>query len=468
MLVRNPRSGALDYRIEPLDAAAVAAVAQRLRAAQPTWAARPPAERAAVLQAAADALQRHAPALEAALTRDTGRLALSRLEVQASIANARRWAAQAPALIARLVEPPRAAALPGLETAGALCPYPLVGAIAPWNFPLLLSLIDVLPALAAGCAAIVKPSEITPRFIHPLRAALAELPALDAVLSVIEGDGATGAALVGQVDYVAFTGSVATGRRVAQAAAQRLIPASLELGGKDPMIVLASADPAAAAAVALRASVANAGQACQSIERVYVEQAIAEPFLAALVAQAQAVRLNHPDIGQGELGPFIDARQAAVVARQIDDALARGARALTGGRVETLDGGLYLRPTVLVDVTPEMSVLRDETFGPVIPVTVVADADAAVALANDSEFGLSASVFAATLDEAEAVGRRLHAGAVSLNDAGLTALVWEREKTSFGASGLGPSRMGDAGLARFFRRQAMLRRRGAAPLLGPA
>ncbi len=459
MKVRNPRSGLFDYVIAPLDAAAVRDLATDLRARQVAWAARTPKARGEMLRALGAAIARHGEAIAAALSVDTGRAAISRSEVAGVVGMCERWAANAPGIVERATGEPRASATPGIRITTRLVPYPLVGAISPWNFPLVLALIDALPALAAGCAVLVKPSEVTPRFIGPLMTAIGEVP--DVPLAVIEGDGATGAALVGAVDYVAFTGSVATGRKVAVAAAAAFIPASLELGGKDPMIVLASADPVAAASTALRSSIVNTGQACQSIERVYVARSIAEPFLAALVEQADAVRLNAADIAAGEIGPFIHAPQADIVQAQIYDAVAKGATLLTGGRVEDY-GGLYLRPTVLTDVTTDMAVMREETFGPVIPVTVFDRVDEAVALANASDFGLSAAVLAGSADEAEAVAVRLNAGAVSINDGSLTAMVWDAEKSSFGTSGLGPSRMGEAGLTRFLRRQALLIQTGEA------
>lgn len=460
--VRNPRTGANDYAIEPLGAEAVARIAARLRAAQPHWAMIGAEQRGAALRALAEALAERRQEIGDALSVDTGRGAISRVEVDSAIRTAQRWADQAPRLIAASETSGVPTAIPGLSTSTRLVPYPLVGAISPWNFPLTLSVIDALPALAAGCAVIVKPSEVTPRFIAPLTEAISSVPEIASVLSVIEGDGATGAALIEQVDYVAFTGSVATGRKVSEAAARRLIPASLELGGKDPMIVLASADPNLAAATALRASVLNTGQACQSIERVYVARAIAGPFLDALVAKARAARLNHPDIGSGEIGPFIFEKQAQIVEAQLRDAAARGARILAGGEIEVLDGGFYLRPTVIVDVDPDMALMREETFGPVIPVTVFDDVGDAIALANGTEFGLSAAVIAGTAEEAEQVAVRLDAGAVSINDGSLTAMVWEAEKSSFGTSGVGPSRMGASGLLRFFRRQALIRQSGPA------
>jgi succinate-semialdehyde dehydrogenase / glutarate-semialdehyde dehydrogenase len=463
MKITNPRTGQTDYEITPLDADAVGKEATRLRAIQPAWAAASVEGRAKAMLSLAKAVTAHKDDISAALITDTGRAAISRIEVEGTVRLIERWANNAAAIIEGATIESHQTAIPGITTATRLVPYPLVGVISPWNFPLTLALIDAIPALMAGCAVIVKPSEVTPRFIRPLMAAIAQVTEIP--LAMIEGDGATGAALVPAVDYIAFTGSVATGRKVAAAAAEAFIPASLELGGKDPMIILASADPVKAATTALRASIVNTGQACQSIERVYVAKEIAEPFMAALVEQAEAVELNYPDISSGQIGPFIFAKQAAIVQAQIDDAIAKGAELHCGGKVENLDGGLYLRPTVLSNVTRQMSVITEETFGPVIPVRAFDGVEEALMMANDGIYGLSAAVIAGTLEEAEAVGIRLNAGGVSLNDGSLTSMVWEAEKSSFGMSGLGPSRMGDSGLLRFFRRQAIIRQHGdAAPI----
>ncbi len=458
--IRNPRTGENDHVIVPLSADDIAALAARLRAGQPAWAARTIDDRIVVLQSFAAALSARAPALTAALEADTGRRAISALEVRGVQGMIAKWAAAAPPLVARVLAERRASVVPGISSGTALRPYALVGAISPWNFPLTLALIDAVPALVAGCAVIVKPSEVTPRFLAPLMDAVAAVPELAGVFAVIEGDGATGAALVDAVDMLVFTGSVATGRRVGEAAARAFIPASLELGGKDAMLVLASAEPHAAARLALRASIVATGQACQSIERVYVAREIYDAFLEELVRAAAAVTLNYPDVGAGDLGPFIHAPQAALVQAQIDDAVARGATLHAGGRVETLGGGLYLRPTVLTGVVPGMAVIDDETFGPVIPVVSFDTVDEGVALANAGQFGLSAAVVAGSIAEAEAVAVRLDAGAVSINDGALTNMVGDVEKTSFGCSGLGASRMGDAGLLRFYRRQALIRQEG--------
>lgn len=462
LAVINPRTGEADYAIEPLRAPEIAALAKRLREGQKQWVSQAPQVRATHLRSLADAIGRYRDALIAALTADTGRAAISVIEVDSIVRTLTRWAQTAPELIQRHQSSGNPTAIPTITTSTRLVPYGLVGVISPWNFPLTLALIDAMPALAAGCAVLIKPSEVTPRFIRPLMQAISEVPEVASVLSLIEGDGATGAAMIEHVDFVAFTGSVATGRKVGESAAHAFIPASLELGGKDPMLVLASADPVKAAETALRASVLNTGQACQSIERVYVARQIAEPFLAALVEKAKGVRLNYPDIRAGDIGPFIFAKQAQIVQAQIDDAVAKGARVLAGGKVETLGGGKYLRPTVLVDVTPDMTLMTEETFGPVIPVTRFDTVDEAVAHANAGIFGLSAAVLAGSVEEAEAVAARINAGGVSINDGALTGLVWEAEKSSFGASGLGPSRMGESGLLRFFRKQAILRQSGAA------
>jgi succinate-semialdehyde dehydrogenase / glutarate-semialdehyde dehydrogenase len=460
LAVRNPRTGVEDYSIEVAGPAAVRAVATRLRAAQGAWAAAGMEARAAVLRRWADAIQESRAELIDALVADTGRVAISVGEVDSAMRNIRRWADQAPALMAESEFASKL--LPTVTIRDQYVPYGLVGCISPWNFPVTLSLIDAVPALMAGCAAIIKPSEVTPRIATPLRASLARVPELAAVLEFVLGDAVTGRAVVDVADAICFTGSVATGRKVAEAAAARFIPAFLELGGKDPAIVLRSADLDMATDVVLRGAIANNGHACMSLERIYVDRAIFEPFVAKLVAKARDVTLAWPDPRQGYLGPLIFARQAAIIEAQIADAVARGASVLCGGRIENLDGGLYCRPTVLVGVDHSMSVMTEETFGPLIPVMPFDSVDEAVRLANDSEFGLSACVLAATTDEAIEVGRRIDAGGISINDGCMTYMTYEGEKNSFRFSGMGGSRMGAQGLRRFFRRKALIVQHGRA------
>lgn len=458
MKARNPRTGQEDYEFAVSSREEIAAEAVSLRERQVAWDAMGPEARAGVLMRFADAMEAAAPQIAGALSIDTGRGAVSWIEVQGAAGNIRRWATRGPELFAGLDRGPMASATPGIEIITDYSAFPLFGAICPWNFPVILSHIDAVPALMAGCAALVKPSEVTPRFVEPMRAVLAEVPELP--LAYIMGGPEVGQALIEEADYVCFTGSTTTGRKVAEAAARQLIPVNLELGGKDPMIITASADPQWAASVALRASVVATGQACQSIERVFVAKEIAEPFLEALVEGAKAVEITHPDPDSGHIGPFIFPAQAAKVQAHIDEALAKGARVLAGGKVEELDGGQYLRPTVLANVTPDMAVMLEETFGPVIPVTIYEDIEDAIAQANDTQYGLSAAVLAGSLDEAASIGTRLDAGAISLQDGALTSMVGDAPNQSRKASGLGPSRMGDTGMLRFLREQAMIRQIG--------
>ncbi len=451
---RNPRSGAVDYQMPVFSAAEVAAAAAELRAAQTAWRERGVIDRAAVLRQWALALRQQRDALVAALRTDTGRQAEAVLEFDATLGALERWCDQAPALLAE--ETPRQASIPFIRIEQRRWPYPVIGVISPWNWPLLLSLIDAVPALLTGCAVLIKPSEFTPRFVEPLNATLAAVPELQAVLRYVTGAADTGQALVRAVDAVCFTGSVKTGRRVGTAAMEAFIPSFLELGGKDPALVLADADLERAARSLAWGGMVGAGQSCMSIERVYVHAAVAPRFTEALARRVGALRLNWPDITQGEIGPIIAAPQVDIVRRQLDDALSRGAVALTGGRVVQHEGGWWCEPTVLANVTPDMAVVAEETFSAILPVMNFASDDEAVALANSGDFGLSAAVFSADLDHARAVASRLEAGAISINDSSLTALVHDAAKQSFKLSGLGGSRMGPTSLTRFYRQQALL------------
>jgi acyl-CoA reductase-like NAD-dependent aldehyde dehydrogenase len=288
---------------------------------------------------------------------------------------------------------------------------------------------------------------------------IAAVPELAAVFHIQPGGRPTGEQLVERSDVVCFTGSVATGRQVAANAARHFIPAFLELGGNDPLIITASADLERATDVALRATCLATGQACQSLERVYVDRRIFDVFVKRLVEKASAIAPNWPDIHSGTIGPFIFGKQADTVAAQLADAVAKGAKVLCGGQIED-HGGKWLRPTVLVDVHHGMQIMSEETFGPVIPVMPFDRIEEAIELANEGIYGLSAGVIAGSLEEAEAIGRQIDAGGISLNDGSLTAMCHEMEKHSFKLSGMGGSRMGPAGYLRFFRRKVLIRQHG--------
>ncbi|MBC7622337.1 MAG: aldehyde dehydrogenase family protein, partial [Aeromicrobium sp.] len=332
--VRNPRNGQYDYEFPIVTPAEIAARATKLRAAAvgtggpSAWAGMPAADRCAVLARFAGAVKTQRSALIAALVVDTGRKRESELEVDSAIGNILRWAARAPAL---LEEPAtRESVVKPMTLTAASVPVGLVAVISPWNFPLLLALIDTIPALAAGCTVMVKPSEVTPRFVEPLQRAINAVPELAQVLSFVQGGPATGAAMIDCADAVCFTGSVATGRIIARHCAERLIACFLELGGKDAVIVLEGADiPRAARSVAW-GGLANAGQSCLSIERVLVEAPVYDAFVKALAAECNALKLAYPNIDDGVIGPLIAERQAEAIRAQLDDAYARGAKALAG------------------------------------------------------------------------------------------------------------------------------------------
>ena len=440
--VRNPRTGAVDAQIVPPSPAELAERCAALRLGQVQWEARGLDGRIAAMLKWADAIEEIADEIGTAEEIDTGRRRVAR-EVPLMVAGSvRGWCAQAPDVIerARLSGTSSAAASVTYET--EFDPYPLLGVISPWNHPFLLSTLDAVPALLAGCAVIVKPSEITPRFVTPVTESIRSVPELAAAFGYVTGAGETGQELIRLVDAVCFTGSVATGRKIAVTCAERFIPCFLELGGKDAAVVTATADVDQAAAAVLKGAVHNNGQLCFSTERVYVDEAIAEPFVAELVRLAGELEPNFPDIAHGHLGPFILGRQADIVDDHLADAIAQGAQIECGGPTTNLGGGRYMDPTVLTGVTHDMKIMREETFGPVIPVMAYASVEEGIALANDSDFGLSGAVIAGTVDEARAVAHQIHAGAMSLQDTSLTInIMRDVEKTSYALSGLAGSRM---------------------------
>jgi aldehyde dehydrogenase (NAD+) len=459
--VRNPRTGKIDYWITPPPPNQLADQCARLREAQLNWKQGGLERRIEVLQQWKQTLLSQRADLTAALVTDTGRWSESVLEIDLVISSIDRWCRVAPELLAETGE--RATAISSIRVKNEFVPYSLVGVISPWNFPLLLSAIDTIPALLAGCAVIVKPSEVAPRFIKPLTKTITSVPELHEVLAYVEGADETGAALIDLVDLVCFTGSVETGRKVAEAAVRRFIPAFLELGGKDPAIVLASADLEQATSAILWGSVANVGQSCLSIERIYAAGSIFEDFVERLVEKARRIHLAYPSLEDGQIGPLIAEDQAAIIEAHLRDAVEKGAVIHCGGSVENLGGGLWCRPTVLTQVNHSMKVMTEETFGPLMPVMAFSTVEEAIHLANDTIYGLSAAVFAGSEDEAQAVARHLEAGAISINDAALTAVMHEAEKNAFKFSGLGGSRMGPAALKRFMRQKAFLIKKDSAP-----
>lgn len=453
--VRNPRTGQNDYTINPPTASELASLCANLSTAQNTWQHAGIEHRINVLQRWKEAAERHKPALQAALVADTGRKWESVLEADLLFSSIDRWCRIGREFFAEQV--PKPSAVPFIEIRQDVQPFPLVGVISPWNFPLLLSLIDAIPALVAGSAVVVKPSEITPRFIKPLMDAVREVPELASVLMYVEGAGETGAEIINNVDLVCFTGSVETGRKVYRAAAERFIPAFLELGGKDAALVFEGTNIDHATSSLLWGSTANAGQSCLSVERIYVQQSIFEEFTELLSAKARKLSYCYPDVNVGEIGPIISEKQVAIINEHLRDAVQKGAQILTGkGKCEEQGGGMWCFPTVLINVNHTMKVMTEETFGPIMPVMSFADEDEAITFANRTIFGLSGAVFAKTHEEAHRIGLRMEAGAISLNDSALTAIIHDGEKQSFKSSGMGGTRMGAGAMRRFMRQRAFL------------
>jgi len=449
--VRNPRTGEADYRVRLARPDEVAREVEYLRRNQEGWMQSGMQGRSEFLSAFADALDRRAPEMLDALMRDTGRYRESMAEIEGSIALVRTWAAQAPILLNGSCRP---SATSPIIIHPHTVPYPVVGVISPWNFPLLLSLMDSIVALAAGCAVLVKPSEVTPRFVEPLLEVIADAGMQD-VMRVLTGDGVAGAALCGEADMLCLTGSLETGRKVSEVAGRRMIPASLELGGKDAAIVFADADLDHAAKAVCWGGFTNAGQACQAIERVYVEAPAFGAFSSHLIDYAKRLTLNDRDIRTGEIGPVIAASQVEIIQGQLEDALNKGARPVLGGKLHE-SGGYWCPPSILVDVDHSMDLMRKETFATILPIMPFGNETEALELANDSIFGLSGAVFSRDTRRALRIARQIEAGAISVNDCALTTRVFDGEKNAFKGSGLGISRMGKASVLRFVRQRALL------------
>jgi len=272
-------------------------------------------------------------------------------------------------------------------------PLGVIGIISPWNFPLATPADEVVMALMAGNAVVLKPSELTPLIALKLGDIFTRAGLPPGLLNIATGDGSTGRALIdARVDKIMFTGSVATGKRVAEAAAKYLTPVVLELGGKDPMIVLEDADLENAARAAVWGAFANSGQACASVERCYVQESIAPKFIEQVVAETRGLKQGLGTGSDIDVGAMSNENQLQIVADHVNDAKQRGAKVLAGGQRGSNREGLFYEPTVLTNVDHDMKLMRDETFGPVLPLMTFKTEDEAIKLANDSIYGLTASV----------------------------------------------------------------------------
>ncbi len=457
--VENPATGQIVGTVPDLGAEAVAEMARRARLAQPTWEAYGFDGRARILLRAQKWVMDNAERIVATICSETGKTFedASLAEIGYAGNAFGFWAKTGPEYLADERVKSSQVLVKGKKLILRYRPLGLIGVIGPWNYPLTNSFGDCIPALMAGNSVILKPSEVTPLTSLLMAEGLKECGLPENVLQIATGRGETGAALIEHVDMIMFTGSTRTGRKVAEAAARRLIPASLELGGKDPMLVLADADVERAANFATYYSMQNAGQTCISIERVYVEEPVYDEFVAKVSDKVRALRVGPPQgPGSVEVGAITFPPQLDTIEDHVADAIDKGARVLAGGHaVQPPGGGRFYEPTVLVDVDHTMKCMTEETFGPTLPIMKVADADEAVRLANDSIYGLGASVFSRDTAHGEAIARRLDVGAANVNDAMINYTVLELAMGGAKASGLG-SRHGAGGIRKYCSQQAIV------------
>lgn len=452
--VRNPADGAVVGSVPVNTPDDVAAKARELRLYQPEWEALGAKGRKPWLIRFQDWILDNADRIADVLQSETGKpRAEAAIEAPMSADLLNYWAGNAAAFLADRHPKPHSPLGLTKRLTTAYRPYPVVGLIIPWNFPFMNAGIDGIPALAAGAALLLKPSEVTPLSAVEFARGWREIGA-PPVLALVNGYADTGAAVIANSDYVHFTGSTATGRTVAAACAERLTPYSLELGGKDPAIVLADADLERAANGIAWGGMFNSGQVCVSIERVYVEEPVYDEFVAKLTDRVSGLRQGQDDDRfRFDVGALATEAQRDIVTRHVDEAVAAGARVTTGGSQTGV--GTFFQPTVLADVRQSMACMSEETFGPTLPVVKVADEDEAVRLANDSAYGLSATVWTGDPARGERVARRLEAGAVNVNDVLANGFSFALPMPGWKNSGVGSRNGGADGLLKYCRQQAI-------------
>jgi acyl-CoA reductase-like NAD-dependent aldehyde dehydrogenase len=458
--VRSPSDGRVVASLPVYSPADVAATAAELRAAQPAWEEAGPAGRAKALRRWLDWImdndQRLLELVQAESGKSWGDTAIETMVAIEMINWVTKYGAE---WLADEDHRPRGPANATKKLRTHIRPYQLVGVITPWNFPLGMPMLDIPAALMSGAAVLSKPSEVTPlAWAEAVRGWREEIDA-PPVLACATGLGATGAAVVEQVDMVQFTGSTRTGRAIAVRAAERLIPCSLELGGKDAMIVLDDADIDRAVGGAIWGGLFNSGQACISVERVYVQAPVYDEFVGKLTARAAEIRqgTDTDRSFRNDIGAMANQSQVDIVDRHVRDAVAKGAQVLTGGKPG--DRGCYYPPTVLVDVDHTMDCMREETFGPTLPVMKVDSEEEAIRLANDSPYGLCGSVWTTDPKRAERVARQLDTGGVTANNVLASVFQFPLPMGGWKQSGLGARNGGPYTVRKFCRTQSYVSER---------
>jgi acyl-CoA reductase-like NAD-dependent aldehyde dehydrogenase len=455
--VENPATGEVIATVDVVEPDAIAELVLRARRAQPGWEALGFEGRAQILDRCRKWIVDNSDRVVETIVSETGKAwedaQIAELGYAAGAFGF--WAKNAERFLAEERVRTGSPFVKGRKLVVRYVPVGVVGVIGPWNYPLTNSFGDCIPALAAGNAVILKPSEVTPLTSLLMGEMLRECGLPEGVYQVAPGFGETAAALIDEVDFVMFTGSTATGRKVMERAARTLTPLALELGGNDPMIVCADADLERAANAAVHYSMQNAGQTCVATERAYVEEPVYDEFVSLVTRKVAELRQGAPHgPGSVDLGAMIHPPQSDVVDAHVKDAVDKGARVVVGGHRSDANGHYY-EPTVLVDVDHTMDCMRDETFGPTLPIMRVADADEAVRLANDTSYGLQASVWTKDAAKGERLARRIEAGAVTVNDAQINYVALELPMGGWKSSGLG-TRHGADGIRKYTKRQTLV------------
>ncbi|TPG32393.1 aldehyde dehydrogenase family protein [Mycolicibacterium hodleri] len=455
--IRCPADGRLIGEVPNQTVEEVVAAAESLRAAQPKWEAIGPAGRAVWLAKWRDWILDNRNRLLELVQAEGGKSwGDASIEALAAVESLNYYLSTSPQYLRD--EHPKASGVANVAKRLSVRhrPYPLVGLITPWNYPLAMPMLDCPAALMAGCAVLSKPSEVTPLAWQEAVRGWRAIGAPD-VLGVVTGLGATGAAVVDAVDMVQFTGSTKTGRLIGARAAERLVPCSLELGGKDAMIVLADADLERAANGAVWGGFFNAGQSCTAVERVYVVAEVYDAFVERVTTKVAALRegMDSPGTYRTDIGSVATGAQLDIVERHVREAVEAGARVVTGGR-RASDAGFVYEATLLVDVDNAMSCMREETFGPTLPVMRVADADEAVRLANDSNYGLSASVWTKDKEMGKRIANRLNVGAVNINSCMMNVFQFPVPQAGWSESGIGSRGGGAHGVLKYTRPQSVV------------